>query len=300
MKKSKSYVLLGLAPFLWATDAILARKIHSYGFALDLVFLRWLIAFFVLLPFVFSSLKKQMPIIRQHLGKLFLLASLAIAISPISAYQALHYTTPLNTGIIEGTTPAFILLFTSLYYFKRPALLKILGALIAFIGVLFVILEGNFLRLSDIQWTLGDSWILLSVASWALYTLFLVAFSIPLTLPVFLCVIIFFGELLLTPLFLWSTCSNDFFIFNTLTVSIVLYIGIVPSLIAYIFWTSGVKNVGADKASSFMNLYPIFTTLLSVIFLSQQLFIYQLIGLILVCFGIYLLLRSRATCKTKS
>lgn len=290
--KIKYYLLLALAPFLWSTDAVLARAIHSYGLPIFLSFLRWSVAFLCLLPFVYKPLKEHWSVIMQYKWRLLFLGWLSIAASPSCAYRAVHFTTPMNTGIIEGTAPAFILLLTAISSKKSPSLLSILGIGVAFAGILCILLEGHFFNLSQVSWSYGDLWILLSVLAWALYTVALAQNPIPLPLPVFLCVLIFCGLLCSAPLFLFRLFDSHFFVLNWETVGSFIYLGIFPSLLGYFAWILGIQAVGSEKGGLFMNLYPVFTTLLSIIFLSQPLFLYELAGLLLVCSGIYLLLKA--------
>tara|TARA_A100001011_G_C13835262_1_gene644622 strand:+ start:196 stop:393 length:198 start_codon:yes stop_codon:yes gene_type:complete len=50
----------------------------------------------------------------------------------------------------------------------------------------------------------------------------------------------------------------------------------------------GVELIGANRAGLYVNLVPVFTALLAVIFLSEQLFIFHVISLILVLSGIFI------------
>ena len=67
---------------------------------------------------------------------------------------------------------------------------------------------------------------------------------------------------------------------------IVLYAGLLPSLISQIFWVKGVEVIGANRAGLFINLIPVFGTILSVAFLGEALSGFHIVALILVTAGI--------------
>jgi drug/metabolite transporter (DMT)-like permease len=61
-----------------------------------------------------------------------------------------------------------------------------------------------------------------------------------------------------------------------------------PSIIAQLCFARGVELVGPNRASIFINLLPIFGTLMSIIILGEQLHNYHLIALSLAFVGIFL------------
>ena len=67
---------------------------------------------------------------------------------------------------------------------------------------------------------------------------------------------------------------------------VVLYAGIFPSLVSQTFFLRGVELIGANRAGLFVNLVPIFGTLLSILIVGEQLHFYHLIALALVLGGI--------------
>jgi drug/metabolite transporter (DMT)-like permease len=64
-----------------------------------------------------------------------------------------------------------------------------------------------------------------------------------------------------------------------------LFMGVVGSGLAYIWWNAGVVRLGATRAAVFGNLTPLFTALIGVL-LGQSLDAVQLIGAMLVIGGV--------------
>ena len=69
---------------------------------------------------------------------------------------------------------------------------------------------------------------------------------------------------------------------------IMLYIGLLPSLLAQVFFIRGVELIGPARAGVFVNLVPVFAPVLSVLILGEQLALYHGLALALVLGGIFI------------
>ena len=69
---------------------------------------------------------------------------------------------------------------------------------------------------------------------------------------------------------------------------VVAYTIFFPSIVAQIFYIKGVEMIGANRAGLFINLVPIFGTLLSVMILRETFHLYHGIAMVLVLGGIWL------------
>jgi drug/metabolite transporter (DMT)-like permease len=67
-----------------------------------------------------------------------------------------------------------------------------------------------------------------------------------------------------------------------------LYIGLLPSLAAQVFFIRGVELIGPARAGLFVNLVPVFGALLAVLILGEPFALYHAVGLALVLGGIWL------------
>jgi drug/metabolite transporter (DMT)-like permease len=73
----------------------------------------------------------------------------------------------------------------------------------------------------------------------------------------------------------------------------VLFAGIPASIMAPYLWIQGVMRLGANTASIFMNLTPVFTAIIAVTLLHEQLHSYHLIGGSITLAGVILAQRLR-------
>jgi drug/metabolite transporter (DMT)-like permease len=67
-----------------------------------------------------------------------------------------------------------------------------------------------------------------------------------------------------------------------------LYLAILGSSVAYIFFTYSIKKLGITTASLFTNLIPIFTAILAYYFLAEELTGFKYFGILIVIAGLFL------------
>jgi drug/metabolite transporter (DMT)-like permease len=72
-----------------------------------------------------------------------------------------------------------------------------------------------------------------------------------------------------------------------------LYVGIFPSFVGYVFWNRAVAEVGSNVAGIFMHLMPVFGSLLAWLFLGERIQAFHLAGIGLILLGITLTTRGR-------
>jgi drug/metabolite transporter (DMT)-like permease len=70
--------------------------------------------------------------------------------------------------------------------------------------------------------------------------------------------------------------------------AIIAYTAIFPSIVSQIFYIRGVEMIGANRAGIFVNLVPVFGTLLSIVLIGEAFELYHAIAMALVFGGIWL------------
>ena len=72
------------------------------------------------------------------------------------------------------------------------------------------------------------------------------------------------------------------------------YIGVFPSLVAYVFYNAGVAALGANRAGQFLYLTPLFASVLAVTLLGEQFRLYHAAGVAAIFVGLYFATSKRA------
>ena len=68
----------------------------------------------------------------------------------------------------------------------------------------------------------------------------------------------------------------------------VLYMGLMASVAAFIFWNRGVATVGANAAGFTIHLLPAFGTLLAILFLGESFATFHAAGIVTILAGVLL------------
>ncbi|MCP4021251.1 MAG: DMT family transporter [Desulfobacteraceae bacterium] len=294
-KKSKlilAYAGLTLAIFFWSINTVLARGIVFSIKPLALSFFRWIFAFFFILPFAVSHIKRDLPVIKENLKFLVILSIFSVAIYNSVLYIGAQYTTATNISLVIATMPGITILFAWLINKEIPAFFQMAGIGVSLIGMVIIICQGSVSLLMDLTFNPGDLLIVLSISSWALYSVLLRKRQIDISPISFLTMIIAIGIVLIFPFYLWEFFRFKGFALTMTNLGVFIYLGLFPSILSYICWNFGVKIAGSSQASVFMYLTPVFTSILACVFLNESLFSYHIVGGILIFAGLVMSSRS--------
>ncbi|WP_392566653.1 DMT family transporter [Utexia brackfieldae] len=279
-----AYLYPLIAIIIWAGNAVVNKL--SAG-AIDpavISFYRWLLAWLLLTPFILKGVIRQRQQIYPYLGKLFVLGLLGMALYQSLAYYAAYTISVLTIGIMMSVIPLLTILL-SLFILRTPPTLGVLiGSLLSFFGLVWLVSHGQPMKLLEMGIGKGELMMFAAALSYALYGVLTKKWALAISSWHSVYMQIIFGALVLLPGFLMAKALT----LNSHNIWLVLYAGIPASVIAPFAWIVGVLKLGANKASLFLNLTPVFTAVISVLFLHETLYSYHLIGGSLSLFGVIL------------
>ncbi|RKS87500.1 threonine/homoserine efflux transporter RhtA [Orbus hercynius] len=288
--KSQLLLLLILVtpPFLWAANFIVGRAVNGIIPPITLSFARWIIATLIILPFAISALKKDARRYYQYRWKILFISILGAAAFNSLTYVGLQYTTATNGLLINSFCPMLIVLLGVIFYRHDLPLLRLCGLILSFIGVVIIVLKGNFDNLLTLNFAKGDIIIFIAVVCWAVYTLLLKTLpndidKIGLTALQFI-----LATIIISPFFINEFVHNQRLTWSLFSASAIVYVGIFPSVVAFLLYTLAVVKIGAAKTGLFLHLMPVFGALLAFVFLDERLFSYHFIGIVCIFCGITL------------
>lgn len=282
------YLLLVLTVLFWSGNFVLGRGIRDMIPPVSLNFWRWVGALVILMPFALPRILRQKELVGRHWKLLAMLSIPSITIFNTFIYSALRSTTTTNTVLVNAMVPVFIVLFLW-FVFKEPVKIRTaLGVLVSTVGLFFIISRGQVTALSRLTVSGGDLWTLGAGLSWAFYSVMLRRRPPHMDPLVFLTVLVAFGIVFSVPAYLWELSRHGGFRLTAASLGSIAYVCLFPSVLAYIFWNSGVARVGADRAGIFFHLMPVFSIVLAALFLDEKLRSYHLVGMILIFCGIAL------------
>jgi drug/metabolite transporter (DMT)-like permease len=165
--------LMTLPPLLWAGNAVVGRLMVGHVPPLALNALRWVLAALILAPLAWRVWRDAAAI---RASWIYLLALGTFGVGNFNAlqYLALETSTPLNVTLINASMPLWMLAVGALAYRERPATRQLIGAALSLLGVVTVVSRGAWSALSQVQFVIGDAYMLMAVIGWAVYSWLLV------------------------------------------------------------------------------------------------------------------------------
>ena len=288
-------LLLFIHPIFMASNWIIAKASAQTIPPVSLAFWRWLIVFLILLPFTFSSLKKNFKIIAQEYKKIFFLGAMGCGICGAFPFLAGQSTTVTNMGIIYSSSPIFIFLISILFFRDKFNFLKIIGLFLCIIGVGLIIIKGELSVLRSLKFTSGDLWMLGSSIGWAIYSISLFYWKTKLEIFQRFTLIALFGSLSLFPFYLFEEIFIKETIFNSQFFIWTLFAAISPGIIAFTLYAVAQKKFGASVTGFTLYVGTVYGAIYGALFFDEKLESYHYAGTILVFLGVYLAKKNYET-----
>lgn len=302
--------LMTLPPLLWAGNAIVGRLMVGQVPPLALNALRWGLAALILLPLAagFWRDPAERRIARAAWPYLLVIGTLGIGAFNALQYLALLTSTPLNVTLINASMPLWMLAVGALAFGERPARRQLVGALLSLAGVAIVIGRGAWRTLIEVQFVVGDAFMLGAVIGWAVYSWLLVRPPAALRPPPraalerwgwagFLLAQCVFGVAAAGSAAVAESALTAHAAIDWRSAAVwgaLVYVAIGPSIVAYRCWGLGVAHAGPALAAFFVNLSPLFAALMSVALLGEWPQAYHGVAFVLIVAGIAVSMPRRA------
>jgi drug/metabolite transporter (DMT)-like permease len=282
---NQPYLLLSLTSLFWAGNIVLARHVGDHVPPITLTTIRWFGVFLILLPFAWPHLARDWPVLRAHLPLMLFLSAIGFAFNNAISYWAMQYTQALNALLIQSSGPLFVALWSLILFGVRLTGAQLAGIAISLVGVLTIILRGDFSALASISFNKGDMMFGASLVSFGLYSALMprrpVTHQLSLISFTTGC-----GALLLVPFSVWEFSTGATLKFDSLTFATLAYVLIFPSTLAYLFFNRGIALIGPNRAAPFFHLVPVFGSAMAILLLGEQPRLFHLVGYLLVLAGV--------------
>lgn len=285
-------VLLTLAACFWGGNVIAGKLAVGTLGPLSLSTLRWAFAALAILPFALPTLRRDWPQIRAGIGWLAFYGVIGFTSFNALLYSATLYTSGINVAMIQAVIPVFVMIGSFALFRIGSSGLHLTGVALAIYGVLHVASGGAPQRLMQLQLNIGDVMMVMGCLCYAAHSLCL-RYRPRIGWQSFLLVTSLFAaasSLTLQCLFGGGGARlvAEIARLDATGWMIVAYTTLFPSILSQLFYVRGVEAVGANRASLFINLVPVFGALLSVAILGERLAPYQLVAAGFIVIGIAL------------
>ncbi|MGJ9404827.1 DMT family transporter [Nesterenkonia aurantiaca] len=286
------YLLMIMVVIFYAGNILVGEALNDLP-PLTIAFARLAVAFLCLAPLAARTAWRSRALFLHEWKPLLLLTLTGVAFFNTFIYAALQFTSSTNVSVLETLIPALTLALSALVLRERLRILQWSGLALSILGALWVITDGQIFAVTQLQWNIGDGIMLGAVASWAVYS---IAVTRYLSLfPTFGVLLVMTGlaAMILAPLVAleWMALGPPAFS-PTEHLPGLLYLGVFPGLLALLFYNRAVQQLGAARASSFLNFLPVATMAGAVLWLDAELTPAKVTGALVVVLGVSITTRA--------
>lgn len=282
------YLFPLLTVTIWAINAIVNKLSFSVIDPGAISFYRWFFAMVTLTPFVAIGAWRKRHIIKPYLSKLAFLALLGMVLNQSLGYFAAATTSATNMALIISLVPLISMFLSVPLLGQRLAPMALVGAVLSLVGLIFMLGHGDISYLLAQGITQGDGLLLIAAFVYALYSVLLKRWKMPISNWQSVYVQTLFAVIMLTPLLITSHRSG----ITADSLPLIMYAAIPASVIAPWCWLQAIERLGADRTAMFMNLMPVIAAIVASIVLHEQLAYYHYIGGMMVLAGVALAQRK--------
>lgn len=273
-------ILVLTAGILWGMIGIFVRKLSQLSFgSMEIVSLRAITTSILLFLYLFIFDRKKLVVRGKDLWCFLGTGILSIVFFNFCYFNAITLTSLSMAAILLYTAPAILTILSFFLFQEKITKIKVLSLVLTFAGCVCVtgVLSGNSeLNLKGLLAGLGAG------LGYALYSVFS-RFALQrgyhsLTISFYTFLFAIFGTLPLADAKgMWLVLSKDI---NILLFCFVF--GLVSTVIPYITYTTGMKNMENSKAAIIASVEPVAATLLGVLVYHEKLSFEGGIGALLV------------------
>ncbi len=288
-KVIQGYVQISLASVLWGTMGVLAKLSFNFGIhPTTLIALRLVTSFAILSVALILVKRDSLRIYKVDIISLLALGILATALQRIAYFYAVDLTTVTVAAILFYTYPIFVTLSAVIFLHEKVSSRLLVPIVLTFLGAALVV---RIYDTSSVSANLqGIVFGLLSSLLFALYFLMTKRLRRKYSGWTIILCGDGIGALVLLPVIALAT--SEIAVFPLQLWLLILAIALVPSLLAYILFSHGLKHVKASKGSILSVIEPLSAALFSLIILGESFEMLQILGVILALVGVVLLLRA--------
>ena len=288
-KNYTAYTFLVLATLFWSGNFIVGKFATLFEIPpLSLNFYRWVMVWFILIPFTFKEILNKKNYIKENWLLISFMGIITISTFNSVVYFALNYTQVINAVLMLAGIPAVVMILSSIMKIERANIFQLVGLILSIIGVGTIISNADIQKILSLNFNKGDLWMLVCVLSWSLYSTLLKKKKFELSQFTFIQLMVTVGIIFLIPQYFYEQSIGLETPINKFFIVILLYVVIFPAIAAYYCWQKAIELIGPNRSAIFVQLMPLFSALMAILIFKEKFQLYHFIGGAFIVTGIYL------------
>tara|TARA_Y100000591_G_scaffold127139_1_gene108876 strand:+ start:9176 stop:10066 length:891 start_codon:yes stop_codon:yes gene_type:complete len=288
-KNYLAYLFLILATFFWSGNFIVGKFATLFEIPpLTLNFLRWVLVWFILIPFTYKEILKKKDYVKKNWLIISFMGVITISTFNSVVYFALNYTQVINAVLMLAAIPAVVIILSSIMNVEKTNIFQLIGLFLSILGVGTIISNADVQKIISLNFNKGDLWMIVCVLSWALYSTLLKKKKFELSQFTFIQLMVTVGLIFLIPQFYYEQSIGLELKINKAFITILLYVVIFPAIAAYYCWQKAIELIGPNRSAMFIQLMPLFSALMAILIFNEKFQLYHFTGATFIVSGIYL------------
>lgn len=274
-KHTRIYALMVLAAVCWAGAFIAGKFAVPYIPTCSLTFGRFLMASMVL-HFIKRHMDERHPedayhFQREDLSKFLFTGIVGMVGYHVFFFLALDYTTAINSSIIGATNPIVTTVLAIIFLKQKMPARQLAGIALSLSGVILTITACDLSVLTSFSFNKGDLLMCSAVVFWATYGVFSksrCSHITPIAITYYSFVVC---ALTMVPFVIWENPLSWIGETPASAYMAILFMAVFSSCFAYLVQQMAIKEIGPARTSVFINLVPVFSSILAVLILGETL-----------------------------
>ncbi len=270
----------------WPVGRILATDLIDYPFSV--MFLRYTFAIPVLFIWMWCVEGNTKPDSNDW-KPLFLMAFTSVFLYQIGYMFGMQKTAASDASLVIGFNPVVVSILSVWFFSHRMSREGILGVCLSFTGVLLIFFASPNVQIDFSERITGNSLIMFGAFAYALYVISMRRYVLKggkkqLSSLALIAWVSLLGWFMFIPFVVYEASWNR--VWTQEEWILIAYLGVLSTALSYVFFAIGVDVIGATRASSFINVVPVFGILSSWLWLKEELGLIQLVSFGLIYFGV--------------
>lgn len=282
------YLRLVLTALFWGGTFIAGRILSSEIGPYSAAFLRFLLASLLLFLLVLRYEKRWPRLELRQIGPVTALGLTGVFAYNVLFFKGLKLISAGRASLIIANNPVVIALLAALLFKERLNRVQLGGIALSVAGAFVVISHGDLSAVFEEGVGWGELFIAGCVASWAAYSLIGKIVLRGLSPVTSVCYSAMIGALALFVPALRSGLIQDVQSLPIQGWVSVAYLGLFGTVLGFVWYYEGVRELGPSRASIFINFVPVFAIVLAFLILGEPITRSLILGGCLVLAGVYL------------
>lgn len=283
------YLALFFVSLIWGATPVVAKLALQEIPFVTLAFLRFFLAFLLILPFLLVS-KQKITVAQSDLPKIVLLGLLIVSFHIFFFFAGLKKTSAIDASVLSLIVPILSVVAGWALLKEKIYGINLIGIMMGLLGALIIIgIPLLFVGSLTANVLIGNSLIILSSISFvggAILSRYLLKRYSPIMIVTSSFLV---GALSFLPIAMLEFIQNSSWIYQISLIGIfgVVYLTLFSSISAYFLYTWAINQVGIVKADLIQYIQPVVAASLAVPILGERISYSFIIGTCLIVLGVY-------------